>query len=424
MNVVSLYFPLLIISNFGVEDIFVGMANSISQIAVMCLAPILGTISDKSGKRMSLFTLFAIGTVLGTIAISLPGEMGALWWKWDLPGKMGFLWLTLAAFVIANVCYQLSLTFYNSLLPRVGPRERWGKISGFGTALGYVGSIIGMALIMPFNTGEFFGIKTFIPAGGRIATFLPTAIIFAIFALPTLIYYWKDELKENYPIDKSNIATFRKIVDTIRDAKNYRGIRTFLFARFLFQEGVETTIVFMAVFAEKAMGMPDSLKIPFFMISTTSAVFGSLIIGRITDRIGAHRTLMGVLIGWIVGLAFLALLPYRWMFWIAGIWLGAMLGGVWTSSRPYLLHLSPPDTVGRFFGLYSLTGKAAAAIGPLIWGGVTILLRPAGDVVAYRGAITAMGILIALGAIVLHKNGKLWGNMTSNDDFRMPESYG
>ena len=395
MNVVSLYFPLLIVSDLGAEDIYVGAANSASQIGVILLAPLLGTISDRTGKRMPLFTAFAIITAVATASMMFIGKAQLLW---------GALFL----FFIANLAYQLSLTFYNSLLPRVSSAERWGKVSGLGTALGYVGSIVGMAMVMPFNTGKFFGIATPIPAMGRTGTFIPTAVLFSIFALPTLIYYFRDEKLKKYPADTSNIHPITKIIDTIRDAKKYRGIRTFLASRLLFQEGVETTIVFMGVFAEKAMNMPDSAKIVFFIIATTAAVVGSFIIGRITDALGAHRTLMLVLLGWIVGLSTLAMFPNRLVFWFVGGWLGIMLGGVWTASRPYLLHLAPPDAVGRFFGLYSLSGKAAAVLGPLVWGATTLALKKFGNLTAYRGAVISMTILITAGTIMLHKNRKVW----------------
>ena len=397
MNVVSLYFPLLIISDFKAEDIWVSGANSISQLVVVFLAPILGTLSDRKGKRMTQFIFLAILTTLGTMALSITSSAN-------------LLWATMAVFIVANIAYQLSLMFYNSILPRVCPSERWGKISGLGTALGYVGSIIGMALVMPFNTGNLFGIPVPISAGGRTATFLPTAVLFIIFALPTLIYFLRDERKIQYPVDNSTMHPLKKIWETLKDAKKFRGIRTFLLARLLFQEGVETSIIFMGVFSEKAMGMPDSAKIMFFIIATTAAVIGSFIIGILTDRFGAHRVLMSVLAGWTIGLSSLAMFPNPTIYWFAGAWLGIMLGGVWTASRPYLLHLAPPELTGRFFGLYSLSGKAAAVIGPLIWGIVALSMRSFGDLTAYRSAIASMAVLIVSGAIVLHKNRKYWSS--------------
>ena len=391
MNVVSLYFPLLIVSDLGGKDIYVGLANSISQLLIVLTAPVFGIFSDRTGKRMPLFIISASLCAIGTLAIGFSAELGAI-----LP--------VVIAFIFANYFYQLSLTFYNSLLPRVGPESRWGKISGLGTALGYVGSIVGMIFVMPFNTGKIFGLNTFIPAGGRIATFTPTAILFAIFALPTLIYYLRDERRSKYPVDTVNRHPFKKIWETFSDTRRYPGIRRFIVSRFFFEEGVETAIVFMGVFAEKAMGMPDSAKIVFFVIATTAAVFGSIIWGKITDWLGPHQSLMLVLYGWIIGLIVLAIFPYRWLFYPIGCWIGMMLGGVWTTSRPYLLKIAPAENVGRYFGLYSLSGKAAAITGPLIWGTIILIFGGWNLFAAYRIAVATLAILIAIGTIILMPN--------------------
>ncbi|MGC9316102.1 MAG: MFS transporter, partial [bacterium] len=70
-------------------------------------------------------------------------------------------------------------------------------------------------------------------------------------------------------------------------------------------------------------------------------------------------------------------------------------------ARPLLVELAPPDAVGRFFGLYSLSGKAAAIVGPLIWGFVILVLEPFGENLAYRGAVISLIVLIASGYFVL-----------------------
>ena len=55
------------------------------------------------------------------------------------------------------------------------------------------------------------------------------------------------------------------------------------------------------------------------------------------------------------------------MVWILGSFIGILLGGLWTTTRPMLAELVPRAQLGRFFGLFSLSGRAAAIIGPLIW---------------------------------------------------------
>jgi UMF1 family MFS transporter len=44
------------------------------------------------------------------------------------------------------------------------------------------------------------------------------------------------------------------------------------------------------------------------------------------------------------------------------------MAGIWCADRPYLLRLVPPGRVGEFFGVYSIVGRFASIIGPLLWG--------------------------------------------------------
>jgi len=43
---------------------------------------------------------------------------------------------------IANLFYELSLIYYNSLLKDISTDKNLGQSSGFGFALGYIGGII------------------------------------------------------------------------------------------------------------------------------------------------------------------------------------------------------------------------------------------------------------------------------------------
>ncbi|RKZ31868.1 MFS transporter [bacterium] len=387
MNVVSIYFPLLVVLNLGYPDIYAGGANSLSMLIVALSAPFLGQLTDSTGRRMPSLIAATIICCLFTAGIGFAAG-----------GKLPIL-SVLAFFVVANVGFQLGLVFYNSLLPIVAPKGLIGRVSGIGVGLGYLGAIAGMILVMPFNEGAIFGIDIpWVHAGGRSATFLPTATLFLLFSLPTFIV-----IRERKPATRIEPRgrPLQRIIETLRDSKKYPGIRRFLVGKFLFQEGIETAIIFMAVYSEKAMGMPDSAKIPFFIVATLGAAIGSNVFGHLVDRIGPGKTLNIVLVGWIIALLLLLPITGRLPFFGLGIVIGALLGGVWTASRPLLLELSPIEAVGRYFGLYSLSGKAAAITGPLIWGAIVWVLKPLGDFIAYRSAVIVLIILIGAGWLVI-----------------------
>ena len=161
MNVISLYFALWVTVDHGGQDILYSIALSSSMFAVAISAPIFGTISDQTGRRCFPLALLTIVSVLATAFI----------------GQTDQLWMGLFLFVIANYCYQSALVFYNGMLPSVARQSNVGLISGYGVALGYIGSIAGLSLVEPF-----------VANGDRSAAFFPTAILFLVFAIPCFLF--------------------------------------------------------------------------------------------------------------------------------------------------------------------------------------------------------------------------------------------
>ena len=82
--------------------------------------------------------------------------------------------------------------------------------------------------------------------------------------------------------------------------------------------------------------------------------------------------------------------------------LGSGLGGVAVTDRLYLLRLTRPDEVGEMFGLYGLAGKLSAVIGPLLSGGIILVLDPARiGPVAYQVAILSLLVLMVVGILIV-----------------------
>jgi UMF1 family MFS transporter len=59
------------------------------------------------------------------------------------------------------------------------------------------------------------------------------------------------------------------------------------------------------------------------------------------------------------------------LFWVCGLLLGVFVGPVQAASRSYLARLAPEPLENQLFGLYALSGKATAFLGPLSVGWVT-----------------------------------------------------
>lgn len=418
MNIISLYFSQWVIVDQGKEDIWYSAAYSLSMVFVAVTMPILGAVSDHARKKLPFLFWWTLACCLLTLLIG---------WVSRRPGPgNGTVLLALGLFVLANYFYEGGNVFYNSLLPFISTSTNIGKISGIGVALGYVGSIAGMLLVRPFvegkvHLGHLFGQ----PERGRAASFFPTAVFFFLFALP-IFFFVREKAGRAVRLSRLYIlAAFRKVKNGLVDSRKYPGVVRFLVADFLFEDAIATTIVYMAVYLEKVVGLPDVKKTIFLSVATLCAVGGSFLCGLIVDRIGPKRTLRFVVFGWIVSLLLIAISRNLTVLWILAGAIGIFLGSTWTSARPLLASLVPAKRVGQFFGLYALSGRAAAILGPLVWGFCVLYFKVDSAIVQamisglerlgvtfspqvlpsiqYRIAIVALAMLMAVGLILFRK---------------------
>jgi UMF1 family MFS transporter len=113
------------------------------------------------------------------------------------------------------------------------------------------------------------------------------------------------------------------------------------------------------------------------VVASGFAVIAGLAWGRLTDRLGPKRTLEIVLGLWIFTLALVVVvgvlgLPVVWLY-VIGSLVGIAMAGIWSSDRPYMLRLTPPNRVGEFYGLYGMVGRFSAITGPALWAAATWL---------------------------------------------------
>jgi MFS transporter, UMF1 family len=372
MNVISLYFALWVTVDKGSSDLLYSVILSGSMLAVALSVPIFGTISDQTGRRRGPLAVLNLICVAATSAI----------------GFFDQLTIGLCCFFLANYSYQSAMVFYNGMLPQISKGTNVGLISGYGVALGYLGSVVGLLAVKPF-----------VDKGGRLAAFFPTALIFLVFALPCLIFV-KDPAREN--ISKVKFAkTFQTLKKTYQEASKYKNLIKFVLIHFLILDVVNTIIAFMSIYANKVIGFDDSQTNTFMIVATLAAMVGSFGIGWLVKVKGNRLLYWFVLILWAVVLLMIAVSQTETMFWVVGPLAGIGMGGVWVVSRSFLVELAPKDKLGEFFGLYSLAGKMASIFGPLIWG-LVVWAFDSTETFKYRAAVFVL-FLISCVAIFFYR---------------------
>src|SRR5205814_5758270 len=80
---------------------------------------------------------------------------------------------------------------------------------------------------------------------------------------------------------------------------------------------------------------------------------------------------------------------------------GVALGSTWTAARTMMVELSPPAKLGEFMGIYNLTGKFSAVLGPALWGTTLWILDPKIYThLAYGVGIATLVLMVVVGLII------------------------
>jgi len=367
------------------------LAGSASVALNAAVSPVLGAMSDRTGGRKRYLLVFTLMCIVPTALIGLVG-IGA-----------GLLF-----FALANFGYQAALIYYDALLPDVARPETRGRLSGIGVGIGYLGTIVS-GLLYAFTTD----------ADGRstAASFILVASLFAVFAIPifAIVTERRPSAGTRFRL-RDALGSWSQLGITIEHARQRRGLLRFIVGRFFYSDPINTAIAVMSLFAINAVGFGESEARYVLIGLTVVAVLASFAWGVLVDRIGPKRTLLIVLGSWVVGLLILGLVLARIPFLIAGAILGSGLGGVAVTDRIYLLRLSRAEETGEMFGLYGLAGKLSAVIGPLLFGGIILILNPErSGPWAYQVAILSLLVLMVIGfAIML-------GVPEGNDDDAEPD---
>ena len=393
-SILSFFFPLWVEQEVGSGGLFSGAglvnaATAVSALFVVLTAPVLGAVADLRQQRVPYLILLTLAAVLLTASLDVAG--GVL--------------VGLAIFVAADLAYQSALVFYNALLPAVSAGRGAGRISGYGTGIGYFGTILTL-VSLTFFVSDADTIRSFLgPLGGWMETggepysnaFLPTAVLYLVFSLPAFFLVPDPAVRARRPVGLE--AAYRDVARTVRNLRGYAGVGTFILATVLYTDAANTAIANMALYGRVVFEMDSTEVRNLLLFSTVFAVVGSVVFGFLTDRIGPKRTLAAVIVLWLVAIVLSAGALGVWMLFLAGPIIGVALGGMWTVGRVMLVALSPPEKLGEFFGLFSLAGKLSAVFGPALT--AVFLFVFGGGPVAYRISIGSLAVIMAAGLFFL-----------------------
>jgi MFS transporter, UMF1 family len=379
-NMISNYFPVWVVAVMGGSDAHISLVNTVTMALMLGIGPWLGAVSDRMPRRLPILIATTTGCCLITLLIG------------------NDLHSSLILFLYANLLFQAGLIMYDALLPAVSTPDNRGRVGGAAIGLGYLGSLLGIGI----------GFLVLARGGDYQTIFRLTAIGFFLLALPC--FHWvKEPVRTVERLSPLVLArgAMQDIFNTARRARSYPELVRFLVGRAFYAEAANTIGIFMAVYLTVQLGFSSGQKDRLLLVAIVAAVAGGFFWGRVVDRIGPRDSLMRVLVIWAIALTLIAatgftILPNEALWLIAPL-AGFALGGTWASDRPLMIGLAPPEYLGQFYGLYALSGRFAALVGPLLWALVVDVLgwgRPTALLVLLGLVLVAMVILRPLSSTI------------------------
>ena len=383
-GVMGLLFPLWLTKVMGGDDATLGFTLSIAMAIVFIIAPVLGTVSDQTGKRKSFLVVFTILFIASGLLIGTSG----------LEISIGF-------FVLGVVAIHTADIFYNALLEDVSNSNNIGLIAGLGVGLGYLGAIV--AVLISFMWMDTLGHLNVI----RILSILMLSL-----TLPLMLVA-KDKPVEHPTENSSMLAlahlSLHRIITAIKALKTEATWTRFLVARFWYMWAINAAGAFVVLYGIETLRLTEQQVHIVLLLGIIAGIPSGVIWGKLVDTIGPLTILKTGVAGLFILLCVTALIPLlnlpSWIWGIIGVLSGIAVAGVYVAERPFVLSIARPGRVGEYFSLNSMSGRLSAVAGPFSWGVISVTLG-LGQIAAVLWLTACLCLaLIALSGIIFKQPG-------------------
>jgi UMF1 family MFS transporter len=384
-TVMAGFFPLFFKEYFSASaDVTVstaqlGIANSLSSLIIVLIAPLLGAIADVGGIKKRFLFLFAYLGVLMTLSLSLVGE-GA----WEAAAFV---------YVMGNIGFMGSNTFYDALLPSVANEKEVDFVSGLGFAMGYLGGGLLFAVnVWMVQEPAFFGLSN--EAAAVRLSFVSVGLWWALFSLPLLLF-----VKEKKPAHKQEgfkvvLLGYRRLLGTLKKITRLKRLLLFLIAYWLYIDGVDT-IIRMAVDYGMAIGFDAKSLILALLIVQFVGFPATLLFAKLAQVWDTKKAILLAIGIYLFIVLWASVMEKTHEFYLLALMIALVQGGIQALSRSYYARMIPAGYAAEFFGFYNFLGKFAAILGPLLIAVVGLFTQSS------RAGIASVSLFFILGAFLL-----------------------
>jgi MFS transporter, UMF1 family len=338
---------------------WLGRALTVAGVTVALFAPVTGVWVDVPRRRRRTLGALTATLVLLASGMSL------------IRADPSYLFAGLALLAFTAACSDLSSVPYNAMLRQLATPETSGRVSGFGWAAGYVGSVVLLLVVYAgfiSGDGPTRGLLHIPVAEGQNvrAAMLMTAAWMAVFALPVLVFPPPPaDIVPETAVKTGVLGAYRKLwSDVVAEWRRDHNVVYYLLASAVFRDGLSGVFTFGAILGVTVYGISPATVLLFGVAACAVAAVGAVIGGLLDDHVGSKTVILCSLASMIaLGLALLVLSGST-AFWVCGLLLCMFIGPTQSSARTLLLRMTAHGKEGVAFGLYTTTGRAVAFLAP------------------------------------------------------------
>ena len=328
----------------------------VTGIIVALIMPYIGKIADsRANGKIFYLRLFSILCIIfiGCFYLIKPST--------------NYIYYGLLFLLLSGITYEISNSFYNSTLKNCYPSDlTLGSGIGFGS--GFIGGVVIFFLILSlliipekniFNLNkENFDHIRFVH--------LILAFWFLLFAFPLLFFSNINNVAEKY-----TNRTFLEIKSLVwKDKLSNTG--RFLLARLFYVDGLVIITTTIGIFGTSVMGLSIQQILILGLQANISGAIGCYLFGYLIkdDKLAIIITLTVV----IFLILLISINTNQTMFMVYVVTATFFTGPLQSSSRVVMANLTDDNRQGFSFGIFTLSGKITAFLGPILAAALTFLI--------------------------------------------------
>lgn len=362
------YVPLILkenstIANLAWSGTAVGIIMVIDNVFGVVFQPLFGRISDRTHTRFGKRTPFIMYGVplCALLFIFIP--------------RISILGVLMLDIIVFNFIMSTWRSPVVALMPDFTPSEIRGEGNAVINIMGGVGVVLGtlagkiITMLMPEGTSEAAIRNNVFLFGAIIMVLCLFVVVFVVREPDNRISKAESaEIQAEYEKNKAKAEGKTGVKAMNLTKGEIKSLIFMLVALFFNSNATDSINTYFTTFAKYELGFTEANASLIITLFAAATVIGAIPAGKLGQKFGRKKTIMG---GWIgVLVLFLAYFLTKAMvlLYVAIIFGGIFIAFVTINTLPLVLEIGGMERVGTFTGYYYTATFSASIVGPVVVG--------------------------------------------------------